>query len=126
MKGDGILNLFLFYQSYLINSTISQTEEHRQHLIKNIPSFINELCNLESYPDQTISAMVYALQRFALSDLGKDRLVRNTYNVLTHLITMYHGKVRENENSIMLKYLLFMFFLTMIVLFLPFISFSHN
>ena len=78
-----------------MNSTISQTEEHRQHLIKTIPSFINKLCNFQSYPDQTISAMVYALQRFALSDLGKDLLVSNTDNVLTHLITMYHGKVSE-------------------------------
>ena len=72
---------------------LAQEEEYRKLFIDKLSYFPALLCELQSYPEHTMSAMLFALQSFVLSDLGKNKIVQNTQGILQSLVQLSYGRV---------------------------------
>ena len=83
----------------VIYRLLAQEEEYRKIFITKLSDFPALLCELHSYPEHTMSAMLFALQSFVLSDLGKNTLVQNTQGILQSLVQLSQGRVSLSMDS---------------------------
>ena len=73
---------------------LAQEKPYRDRIVSELKEFPALLCNLEGYPERTVSAMLFALQSIVLSSQGKQTVIQNTKGILQSLLNLSRGLVR--------------------------------